>query len=197
MTDGTAIAGKAIDKKSLASVEKTAAEESAKELEALLGDIARYAEQGRRGELKIAEHIIPHKLVEYLMRLDPADTSPGAELLRKISGDSLITEKDYSKAITVVWEKTAANIKTYGAGDLAQIRRVRQMLKSGTAVDALAELNIAATNALDAFEKSGTKVPDATFRKGLYRQLSDLARMAADRATFGAFVNRNVQEMVT
>lgn len=194
MTDGKAIAGKAIDTKSLAPIEKAAAAEPERELEALLGDVARYAEQGKRGEYKIAEHIIPHKLIEYLLRLNPQDKSAGAEVLRKISGGSLITEKDYSEAITIIWEKTAANLKTYGSGDLAQIRRVRRMIGSGTAVDAMAELNAAAANALSALKKSGSKVPQARLGEGLILQLGDLAQKAAIRGMTGDYVNRMVQE---
>jgi hypothetical protein len=194
MTDGKAIAGKAIDTKSLAPVEKAAAGEIERELEALCGDIARYAEQGKRGEYKIAEHIIPHKLIEYLLRLDPKDKSAAAEVLREISGGSLITKKDYPETITIIWEKTAAYLKTYGSGDLAQIRGVRRMIESGTAVDALAELNAAAANALSALKKSGSKVPQARLGEGLILQLGDLAQKAAIRGMTGDYVNRMVQE---
>ena len=166
-----------------------------KELDAVLGTIARYEDQALRGKAKIAEHVIPHKLVEYLMQLDPKDKSPGTEFLRKIIGKSLITDKEYEKATTIIWEKTAAYLKTYGAGDLQQIRNVRTLIESGGAVDALTNLDAAAKNALAALDKSGSKVTRAELLKSMTLQLSEYASKATFRAGTAEYVNRKTAEI--
>jgi RHS repeat-associated protein len=162
-----------------------------KELQAVLSDIARYEKQGRRGQLKIAEHVIPHKLIEYLTRLDPNDKSAATRFLRKFVGQSLITDKDYGKAITIVWEKYAANIKTYGTGDLDQLRRIRAVLESGGPVDGLKELDRAATNTLKAAEESGSAVSAADLYKTMAMQLGDYGGKAAFRVRSAEFLTQD------
>jgi RHS repeat-associated protein len=167
---------------------------AADDLEAVLKTIAQYRDQAKRGTKKIAEHVFPHKLVEYLTRLDPGDKSPGATFLRKFTGKSLITEADYGKATTIIWEKVAADLKTRGAGDTAHLASVRRILDAGGSVDPLQELNKAAENALKALEKSGSKVTRAELTKAMTLQLSGYASTASLRAGMGNLINRKTAE---
>ncbi|MFN0139690.1 MAG: SpvB/TcaC N-terminal domain-containing protein [Pyrinomonadaceae bacterium] len=164
------------------------------DLNAILGDIEKYGAQLARGKEKIAEHVMPHKLIEYITKIDPNDTSKEAEFLRQHM-KGLITEKDYGKATTIVWEKYAASLKTYGEGDIAHLKNVRDLLKSNSPIDALKEIDKAAANAMSALENSGTKISPAAYKKALALQMTEYAGKSSFRVASARFFVRKAEEL--
>jgi RHS repeat-associated protein len=167
---------------------------ASEDVNAVLGDIAKYGEQLKRGPDKIAEHVMPHKLIEYLTKIDPKDTSKEAEFLRQHM-KGLVTEKDYDKAITIVWEKFAASLKTYGEGDIAHLRNVRDRLKSNSPINALKEIEHAAANAMSALEASGTTISPAAYNKALAEQMAGYAGKSSFRLASAQFFVRKGEEL--
>jgi RHS repeat-associated protein len=161
----------------------------------ILGNTASYKNQPPRGIDKIAEHMIPHKLMELLTTIDPDDTSDAANYLRqmvvtgKTGGKTGITKADYEKATTIIWEKIAANLKTYGKGDLAQIRELKKIVASGKSVDVLMELDRAAENFMRAAAKSGTKVPMADLHAAWTLQLVQYTSRYSIRVAHATFMS--------
>jgi RHS repeat-associated protein len=158
---------------------------------ALLGDLKKHGKQLKRGVDKVSEHMFPHKLVELLTTINPKDTSEISKAASALLNDGkLISQKDYRKAYTLIWEKTAAYIKTYGAGDLSQIASVKKMLEEGGAINVLAELNKASENALKAGAE-GSKLPESKLIEAMRLQIVSYAGKANFRAgSISHFVNK-------